>query len=346
MGGFRAAVGAWSIALVSSLLAASLAGAEQAKPVSESTGTLPGAIEPLPVNVKLEEEFWARVREWEGRGKLATAVPESEVRLAPGLEGGWVGWCMTIRVGTAASGRCPVAPRTTEPVGYESWEAGGGGTRGVALVSSIYEGVTVDDAGTAEAAVPVDGVPGVSAAIVALPMPFPATSGWFDEFEPVSHGIRSSGSRGWAGPQHDYSAALGAAGWQAPSHPPPGACTLGATRLRGLRARGGHVVTTLAPTINLAGGGFVSCVDVQYAFDGSTLDGALLLSAAEPGGSGALPALPGATAVPHHPGYLSAPGWNGRILAHANGAGWLAVEGGSSLRDRLRVLMHLRARVG
>ena len=55
--------------------------------------------------------------------------------------------------------------------------------------------------------------------------------------------------------------------------------------------------------------------------------------------------LPNAAAVPHHPGLFSAPGWNGQILGRRVGEAWLAVEGGSSLRQRLRVLLHLRASV-
>lgn len=93
-------------------------------------------IEPQPVNPVLEAEFEANVREWQARGALAAGAPEGEVRLAPALEGGWVGWCMTVHAGAFHATRCPVAPTTREQVGYESWEAGGSGTRGVALVNA------------------------------------------------------------------------------------------------------------------------------------------------------------------------------------------------------------------
>src|SRR5579859_8128267 len=62
----------------------------EGEPTSTGTGALPGAIQPAPVDQKAEEEFWARVQEWDGRGAISR--PEQEpwsIRLTPGLEGGW-----------------------------------------------------------------------------------------------------------------------------------------------------------------------------------------------------------------------------------------------------------------
>lgn len=307
-------------------------------------GVAPGAIEPQPADPAAEAEFAANVKEWEERGKLAVGAQAWEVRLAPGLEGGWVGWCMSVRVSAFHAIRCPVAPTTSEAIGYESWEAGGSGTRGVALVNAPIEAVAVDDANTAQATVPVDGVAEVSAALVEIPAPFPARSHWFDEFEPVLHGFRSSGSRGFSAPQHAYSAGLSASSWQAPEQPPAGVCSITASRLTGLRPRFGHVATSVTPTPNIAGGGFASCIDTEYSFARSSLDAAVLLDAAQPDSS-APPPLPNAAPVRHHPGLFSAPGWNGQILARRVGDAWLAVEGGASLRQRVRVLSHLSASV-
>lgn len=204
--------------------------------------------------------------------------------------------------------------------------------------------MAVDYAGVAEAAVPVSGVPEVSAALVEIPAPFPARSGWFDEFEPVSHNLRSSGSRGFGAPQHAYSASVPAAAWQAPEHPSAGVCSITARHLPGLRPRFGHVATSVAPTPDLSGGGFASCVDVEYSFAHSSLDAAVLLDAAQPG-SVVPVTLPGAVPVRHHPSLFSAPGWNGQILARRVGSSWLAVEGGAGLRQRIQVLSQLRASV-
>jgi hypothetical protein len=319
------------------------ANAKEAEPVSSSTSVQPGAIEPLPVNPVIEAEFQAHLAEWEERGKLAVPVRESEVRLVPGLEGGWVGWCMIVRAGAEHSTRCPVAPRP-EPVGYESWEAHASATRGVALVGASTEAVAVDDDDTAVATAPVSGISGLSAALVELSAPFPAASHWFDEFEPVFRSIRNSGSRGLSAPEDAYSVTLPASGWQAPQSPPAGVCSLTASHLAGLRPRFGHVVTSLSPTRGIAGGGFASCIDTEYSLARSALDAAVLLDAAQPG-TAAPAAPPNAAPVRQHPGLFSAPGWNGQILARRAGDAWLAVEGGASLRQREQVLSHLRASV-
>jgi hypothetical protein len=320
-----------------------LANRHEAEPVATITATLPGAIEPLPVNPVIAAEFAEHVKEWEERGKLAVSPREWEVRLTPGLEGGWVGWCMSVRVGAAETTRCPVAPKG-EGIGYESWEAGGSGTRGVALVNAPIEAVAVDEANVARATAPVSGVPGVSAALVEIPAPFPAASHWFDEFEPVLRGVRSSGGRGFTAPERDYSAGLPFSAWRAPEQPPAGVCSISAVHLAGLTPRFGHVVTSVSATPGLAGGGFASCIDTEYSFAHSSFDAAVLLDAAQPGSAAPAP-LPGGAPVRHHPGMFSAPGWNGQILARRVGDAWLAVEGAASLRQRIQILSHLRASV-
>jgi hypothetical protein len=320
-----------------------LANEKETEPTSTGTSVEPGAIEPLPVNPVIEAEFEAHVKEWDERGKLAVAARQWEVRLTPGLEGGWVGWCMSVRVGPSHATRCPVAPRQ-EGIGYESWEAGEGGTRGVVLVNAPTSDVAVDDADVAEETVPVSDIPSVSAAVVEIPKPFPASSQWFDEFDPVFDGLRSSGGRGWSAPERSYSAALPASGWQEPARAPVGVCSLTAAGLKGITPRFGHVATSLAPTPGIAGVGFASCVDTEYTFAGASLDAAVLLNAAQPGSAAPVP-LPGAAPVRHHPGLFSAPGWNGQILARRVGDAWLAVEGGAGLRQRIRVLAHLHASV-
>jgi hypothetical protein len=306
-------------------------------------GVAPGAIEPQPVNPVIEAEFEANLAEWTQRGKLAVAAPEADATLTPGLEGGWVGWCLTIRVGAHHATRCPVAPRL-DGIGYESWEAGGSGTLGVALTSSSLEGVAVNEASTAEPTVPVEGVAGVSAALVEIPEPFPARSKWFDAFAAVVHGIRSSDQRGLIGPEEDYSASLPASEWRAPQQPAPGECSLRVAHLAGMIPRFGHVVANVTPTRGIAGDGFASCIDAEYSYAGSSLDAAVLLDAGQPGLVAPV-RLPGATRVPHHPGLFSAAGWNGQILGRRIANAWLLVEGGASLRQRIRVLSHLRASV-
>jgi hypothetical protein len=304
----------------------------------------PGVIEPLPVNKQVEEEFWAKVEEWDGRGKIAVEAKQPwEVRLYPGLEGGWVGWCVTVSA-SARHTRCPVDPAGADDIGYESWEAGAGGTLGLAIVGESTEAVAVDEASTAEPTTPVAGVPEVAAALVEIPVAFPAKSGWFDEFSSVHHGLRNSGTRGWAGPQRDYSKSLPTSSWQAPQAPPSGVCSLTVARLAGLRPRFGHVVTSLASTPGVAGSGYASCIDTEYSFAHSSLDAAVLLDAATPGQAAPV-SLPGQAPVERHPGLYSAPGWNGQLLGRRVGNAWLLVEGGANLKQRIAVLSHLRAHV-
>jgi hypothetical protein len=54
-----------------------------AQPTGERTGTLPGAIEPLPVNKKLEEEFWAHPP-WDRGPTSAASTPALGVAVAVG----------------------------------------------------------------------------------------------------------------------------------------------------------------------------------------------------------------------------------------------------------------------
>jgi hypothetical protein len=304
----------------------------------------PGVIEPLPVNKQVMEEFWAKVEEWNGRGKLAVEAKQPwEVGLHPGLEGGWVGWCVTVSASVRHT-RCAVDPAGADDIAYESWEAGAGGTLGLAIVAEGTEAVAVDEANTAEQTTPVAGVPGVAAALVEIPLAFPAKSGWFDEFSSVHHGLRNSGTRGWGGPQRNYSRALPTSSWQAPQPPPSGACSLAAVHLAGLRPRFGHVVTSLAPTPGVAGGGYASCIDTEYSLAHSSLDAGVLLDAAMPGQAAPVP-LPSQAPVAHHPGLYSAPGWNGQLLGRRAGNAWVLVEGGANLKQRITVLSHLRAHV-
>lgn len=335
----RPAAGA-ATALLLALLWLALPAAGSATTI---TGTLPGAIEPQPVNTALMEQFWADVDEWKARGRLATTPAEPwSVALSPGLKAGLVGWCVRVTVGSTATARCALDPRAGAGIGYESWEATTTGELGLAIGPEALEAVAVDDASMGEPALPVLGPAGVRAAVVQVAAPVTTKSGWYDEFDTVDRGMRSSGERGWGASPRSYSVVLPTTSWAAPGAPPAGPCAIVATRLRGLRAPSGHVVSALTPSPAVLGGGFLSCADTELAFHHQALDAAVLLDPAAPGD--VQPAeLPGATPVPHHRGLYSAPGWTGPLLARKVGNAWLVLEGGSSLRERVTVLAHLRA---
>jgi len=319
------------------------ANATQAQPVATITEKLPGAIEPAPVNQKVMEEFWARVAEHKQRGAAVVPLPAAwQMLLVPALHGGMVGWCAVLR-GTAHDvARCPVSPLEGPRILYEAWEAGPSGTRGFALTTADVGAVTVNAGGKGVATAPIPGLTvSLSAAVVAIPAPFPGT--WPDEFEGVVGGFAESQHGGFGAQPLTPSLTLPTAGWQAPQTPPAGPCELSAAPLKGLKPRAGRVVSSITPLAGVAGRGFLSCADTEYAFAHSSLDAAILLDTAQPG---VLPvALPNAALVHHHPGLYSAPGWSGQILARRVGDAWLALEGGSSLRQRVQVLSHLRASV-
>lgn len=141
--------------------------------------------------------------------------------------------------------------------------------------------------------------------------------------------------------------------WQAPSaitpsihepryhgatRPLPGGCELGQHGLPGLTPEWGHVIRRIVPVSGSQGEVFLSCVDTEYYFHGWPLEVAVLLDAANPGQT--LGAIPGATPVPGDPNTVNlvAGQFPGSITARQIGMAWLAVEGGASLTQRLRVL--------
>jgi hypothetical protein len=318
--------------------------AAEAGPTSQATGVLPGAIEPQPVNQKVEEEFWADVAEHTRRGAAIVPPAETwEMRLVPAVRAGMVGWCAVLRGSAQSSARCPVSPLEGPRVLYEAWEGGPSGTRGFALTAGNVGAVTVDGARVGVATQPVGGLTvSLSAAVVTIPAPYPWI--WPDELDGVVGGLSESPHSGWGAPPLSPSLTLATASWQSPQARPAAPCQISAGRLKGVRRRAGRVVPTISPLAHVAGRGLLSCADSEYSFAGSVLDAAILLDAAEPGVT-PVP-LPNATPVHRHPGLYSAPGSQGQILGRRIAGAWLLVEGGASSLQRERLLAHLHARVG
>jgi hypothetical protein len=141
--------------------------------------------------------------------------------------------------------------------------------------------------------------------------------------------------------------------WQAPSaitpriHEPPyhgptrpraGACGLAQRGLPGLTAEWGSTITTIPAVKHYVGELFVSCVSTEYYLHGWPLTAAVLLDAGHPGAT--LGPIPGAAAVPGHPGVVDFAGASLSAKRVANA--WLLVQGGSGTTQRLRVLKALR----
>lgn len=303
-----------------------------------NSGVAPGALEPPPVDPAIEAEAEAHMKERHTRGVGATWQDGADVELYPALQGGRVGWCLAVHGSAHDSASCPVAPRQAE-IAYERWESSTGGTQGFVLAAAGLDGVAVNQG----AIVPLTPVPGLSGtlggAVVTIPAPFPWS--WSDEFEPVVHGITSSPWRGFSVPPFAPAVQLPATPWRAPQSPPSGACSLRLHSLPGAKARSGYVVASVPAEPGIAGGGFSSCVDTVFSFQGSSLDAAVLLAADNPGAPP--PPLPRARAIRGHRGLFAAPGRAGQILAKRVGNAWLAVEGGRGLPQRERLIGHLAA---
>lgn len=320
--------------------------ATETEPSSSSTSTLPGAIQPQPVNVAVEEQFWADVAANRARGTLASQLGVRGAELVPDLQTGSAGWCLLIAgAEPPVPPRCPVSPAAGRQVAWESWEADGSSTRGFVLAGPHTAAVAVDEGSIGFALSPVPGVDtALTAAAVSIAAPFPAPTPIADVFDPVgSGGIREAG-RGWFDSPFAPADSYPATEWKARAAPPASVCGLSARPLRGLRVAGGSVLGSLHATPGIAGGGFVSCAETRFTLRGTAMAAALLLDAADPGV--APPVTPPLSrSLPGHSGLLSAPGRGGPLLARREREALLLVEGGS-LRAREQLLAALRERLG
>ncbi len=298
------------------------------------------AIEPLPVNKQLMEEFWAHAAENKQRGEKVQQLDEAwEMQLVPSLHAGTVGWCAVLRYAAQPFARCPVSPLEGPEVLYEAWEGTASVTHGYALVAEDAPAVTVNQGSRiAVATAPVKGFP-LRAAAVTIPAPFPGV--WPDQFIGVVRGFVGSG-KGWTAPPLTPSLTLPTAVAPAPQAPPAAPCGLSVRGVKGVRRITSSVVPTLTALAHVAGRGYLSCADSEYAYGHARLDVALLLDAAEPGQAPV--AIPNAAPVQRHPGLYQAPGLYGELLGRRLAGAWLLAEGGS-LAQRLKLLAHVRASV-
>jgi hypothetical protein len=126
--------------------------------------------------------------------------------------------------------------------------------------------------------------------------------------------------------------------YHGPTRPGDGVCLFGQHGLPGLTPEWGHTVARLSPVTGAEGELFLSCVNTEYYLHGWPIDAAILLDARHPGVAPG--GIPGALPVPFFPRTvdLEAAGLTARRI----GPAWIAVQGGSGLPQRLRVLAALR----
>lgn len=273
-------------------------------------------------------------------------VVDHEVLLVPTLEGGTVGWCLTVVV--RASG-CAV-PRTLRgSVLVESCD----GEEGKPPTLEVYAVTT-----NRVAAVSIEGGPR---------FPTRAESALSNRLRAVAIRIRSRqlvqgcphlaafNARGEliGQPAEPNNRSLqyilpGRRIWKAPVAPLDGVCQLEARGLRQITAVQGDVTTAVGSYRGIVGRGFLSCVDTRY-FDKEEdmyLDAAVLLNAEKPGVLPP-PPLPGMRRLTGYRGIFEARGAEAELIGMRIRSAWLVVEGEENgrLEVPLALLKRLTARV-
>jgi hypothetical protein len=264
----------------------------------------------------------------------ATAV---QVRLAPDIRGGSVGWCVDVsRGGRLVGGGCGAAPTSTNPlfINVAVSSAPSFAAR-VALTTSNVAAVSVAGSGR---------IPTHSESW--LPYGFrEATSNQLSPADWKPLDARGEPIADVTPQQSPIPLNID------PSHGP---CRIAVTGLRALTVRAIYVAVALRAFPGIVGRAFESCADTNYSLHGFSLDGAILLDAAHPGAPPAplpdmtpvrgaantytTPASVPPTSFPPAPAPNAAPA---TMSARRVGNAWLVVSGGSGAAQQLLVLNHL-----
>jgi hypothetical protein len=128
------------------------------------------------------------------------------------------------------------------------------------------------------------------------------------------------------------------------AHPSSGACRIDIEPMNGVLAFGADVIERVTPEPGFVGHAFIACAGTIYKIAGWRVEATVLIDAAHPG---ARPAnLPLMKSLPGHSGVVEAwPETNGPVLARRIKGGWLVVDEGRDLVERLAVLDHLNASI-
>ncbi|MGA8352792.1 MAG: hypothetical protein WB698_01315 [Solirubrobacteraceae bacterium] len=126
------------------------------------------------------------------------------------------------------------------------------------------------------------------------------------------------------------------------ARPASGACRIDMEPMSGVFAFGADVIEKVTPELGFIGHAFIACASTIYKISGWRVEATVLIDAAHPG---ARPAnLPLMKSLPGHSGVVEAwPETNGPVLARRINDGWLVVDEGRDLAERLAVLDHLNA---
>lgn len=280
---------------------------------------------------------------------VSRPVPNSHVLLVPELQGGWAGWSLATGTG-GGSGGGQVTTTSTGPI-FAEGGCEGGSERGIdvyALTTSEVAAVSVAGgmsiATTTNPTLP-DGLR--AAAVEVLPHNGrPNIELHCPRLTPLDTHGKPILRRGKPGRPQAFRLP-GTLQWEAPAHPPSGACELTATRLpRETVAEHGYVATRIKPYRGLLGRALLSCVSTVYVYhEEHHLIAAVLLGASHPGTTP--PPLPGMQSLAGHPGVFEAPGSGGEMVARRIPGAWLVVEESDGIGHQVpaELLEHLAATV-
>jgi hypothetical protein len=265
---------------------------------------------------------------------LAWRATSTQVQLLPELTGGVAGWCITDAPGMG----CPVSETFRGPIVAESWLGYGPPVRteGFALTTGDVAAVSVEGG----PAIPTRGAPELPGGLREVVVRAPGRIvGAFPHFTALDAAGRTLMGAGKAGVPTSVTSP--GKPWARPQREPRGICELKSTRLGGLVATAGFVVSRAVPFTGVGGRSFLSCASNSYTFDGWPLVGSVLVDGARPTAPPA--ALPGMKSIPHSRGLFDAVGANGTMVARRIPGAWLVVSGGRAEQQRLAVVAHLRA---
>jgi hypothetical protein len=265
-------------------------------------------------------------------------VREYAVLLVPNLQGGIAGWCLTVvqegargcaapstlRGGIFTEGCAPHDPASTEVYAL---------TRSNVMKVSVHGGPPIATRTTPSL------IGGLRSVVVEE-----ADGGVCPSVTPLDiRGKPMLRPRRLMGPPLEV-VLRGRRQWRRPTPPAQGLCALKTAHLRGYVARWGNVVTRMSAS-RVFDGGFVSCVDSEYfSPEEASMDAAVLLNAAQPGGTPK--PLPGMRALRGRLDVFEAPGSEGELVARRIPHAWLVVEeGGTGIGEALTLLEHLHATV-
>ena len=309
------------------------------------------------------------------RGSALPAVTEDgslQASLSPNLEPGRPGWCVSAAVHRAALGfGCAFLLTRSHPFLGEGWVWAPGGRYATSLVLTPARVRSILFNGHRVLTRKVPGVPfGLRVAVLERPVFVHSVPGSTRVTTVFVHSVPRSTRVSRPAPTlstlglarvltvggrrviegAETREAMPVRYWQQPEAAPRGLCELHASALSGLLDKWGGIVTAIRSTPGqIAGDGFLPCLDTGYTLNGHAIQAAVLLDASQPAYK--LPGpIPGLLPIPQDPGfYNTAPslGYVNPMTAKRQGNAWIVVAGGGPDAEgaRLTLLHHLTGTV-